>query len=227
MLHRTIKDREILPLQSVCNALKTNPDTLHSIKRRYGLLPKPIVVSNYGYSSAEPFKRKAKGREVKYSGRTIEYFERIKELKAQGMSYADIAKRNDIQNEKKLIELLHEANLQIDPFKKAEGFFKNLDVLIGYFSKKINGPEIAYYARLSKDAASVYKEYELVNRGIEDRGYAGNFNIDDLRKKKKHIASRLSLLYEMMRVVYKKMGDLAEKDNDFRKGVSEIIRKEG
>jgi len=227
MLNRTIKDREVLPMQSVCNALKTNPDTLHSIKRRYGLLPKPIVVSNYGYSLADPFKRRAKGREVKYSGRTIEYFERIKELKAQGMSYADIAKRKDIQDERRLIELLHEANLQIDPFKKAEDFFKNLDILIGYFSRKMNGSEIAHYARLSKDAASVYKEYELVNRAIEDRGYAGNFNIDDLRKKKKLIANRLSLLYEMMKVIYKKMGDLAEKDSDFRKGAVEIIRKEG
>jgi hypothetical protein len=227
MLRRSLRDRELLTMKSICKELKITPNTVHSIQKRYGLLPNPIIANKHVKDPKDPFKTKVKGREVFYSGRTVEYFERIKKLKEEGLSYNDIAKRKDIVDEKKLIESLHKVNLAKDPLRKNEDFFKNYDILINLFAKRIGGSDITHYGRLSKDASVAFKKYESVNQEIEKKAYAADFNVEDLMKKKQHIATRLSLFYEMMRAVLKKIGDLARQDSGFKTEVIEIIKKAG
>jgi len=212
-------------MKSICKELGMKPSTIHSLHRRFRLLPEAIVANKHARNPKDPFKTKVMGREVLYSGRTVNYLGSIKQLNDNGHSYNNIAKRKDILNERKLIELLHEANLDKDPLRKNEDFFTNFNVLINLLSRKVGGADITYYSRLSQDAAAAFKKYESVNQEIERQAYAANFQVGDLIEKKRHSAIQLSLLYEMMRAVLRKIGDLARQDNGFKKEVVEILTK--
>ena len=85
--------------------------------------------------------------------------------------------------------------------------------------------DITHYARLSKDAAAAFRNYEAVNREIGDRAYSANFNVDDLLKRKQDVAIRLALFIEMIKTVLRKIGDVAAQDTNFKGEVVRIIRK--
>jgi len=219
MFERNILDSQLLTMNQVCRASKIKPDTLHSIKRRHHLLPNGIVVSKHVKDPKSPFKTVVKGREVLYSGRIVQYVNKIMDLKMERFSYNKISARKDIVEEQKLIEQLHEANIEKDPLNKDDDFFNNFHVLIEVLARRVEGSDLVYYKRLSKDARKCFQEYRSVNIEIEDRAYIGNFEIEDLLEKKYCVASRLGIFYGMMKAILNKIGELVEKDSGFRKEV--------
>lgn len=186
----------------------------HNLGGRHGLLPPPIVRTNYIRPERKLKKilseydrdklQKLKGRTIYYPAEIIAYLELIIELKdMKGLSFGEITKDENVLRELNKLNYLVSTSLWVDPLKRNEGFFINFRVAKIILAERYGvGGDGALGEMLGgvlEETENNYRKYFEINEKI--RGHAIRYEVVDqeLEKKKTMLAYSISLNLKIMK----------------------------
>jgi hypothetical protein len=211
-----VDGEKLVTAEQVEDFLKSKKKTrfwFHNLGGRHGLLPPPIVRTNYKYTNrklkkilperAQKKLKKLKGRSVYYPAEIIAYLELIIELKdIKDLSFGEITKDENILRELNKLKYLVSTSLFVNAFKRDEGFFINFRVAMKILSERYgvggDGALGEMLGRVLEEAQRNYRKYFEINEKI--RGHAIRYEVVDkeLEKEKTMLAYSVTLGLKMM-----------------------------
>jgi len=177
---------------------------INTLRKRYKLMPPPLVKPHLVQSKKDPSKVISKGRLILYSIEIIDHLKKIDRLQQEeGLTYKEIAARDDIKKDLEKYKLLNKTELSFDTRVIDEGFFANFYSakanLARIFGWQTDSRSVKFLDSLVTDRASCAKEYFDINKRMRKQVMEQGTISRDLEDKKDELGYKLDYLHSLMK----------------------------
>ncbi len=181
---------------------------INTLRKRHKLMPLPLVKPHLERSKEDPTKIVSKGRLIFYPIEIVDYLKKINRLqKEEGLTYREIAARDDVQKDLEKYSLLNKTELRLDTRVKEDGFFGN------FYSAKTNlarflgwapkSETVKFLDRITADRESCAREYYDVNMRMRKQIMEKGAISRELQERKDKLGYKLYYLHSIMDVTIK------------------------